>query len=628
MKKRIFGLELKLIVIFLAIIVFPMIFVGIFSYSNAKKTFENTRIQELESITDLKVHKIISFFKERKNNIILVQKNPLIKSSFNDLNNNRNNINARKEIDTYIKVLQNVYAYANIMLINTSGKIVYSCNSDNYWPSYAISELPELKKAFIEGKKKISLSDIFVNKFENNLFGMFISGPIYDSVGKLLGTVVFEIDMQPVYDFIQDITGLGQTGETIIVKKAGKSAIYINPLRHEINAAFKEKAILTEKNSLPMIEAVNGKNGSGIAVDYRDEPVIAVWQYIPDVNWGIITKIDMDEAFELIFNLRNLIFFLEFINILLGSLVILSITRSVFKPIAALHKGAQIIEKGNLDYKIGIDINDEIGEISQAFEQMSNKLKSITISRDELKKEIEKRKQIEEKLKKTNTDLEQFTYMISHDLKEPLRNVGSYARLLEESYKGQLDKEADQFITFILHGVNRMNTLINDLLGYSRLSSKSSKFNLIDFENILEQTVDNLKTIINENNATINHSYLPVLAVDESQILMLVQNLISNAIKFRSQEPPVINIKAQQKDDYYLFSVEDNGIGINNKESERIFLIFQRLHTNTYPGTGIGLSVCKKIVEYHGGKIWVESEKDKGATFYFTIPSGLEQNNG
>ena len=224
-------------------------------------------------------------------------------------------------------------------------------------------------------------------------------------------------------------------------------------------------------------------------------------------------------------------------------------------------------------------------------------------------------------LERSNEELQQFAYVASHDLQEPLRMITSYLTLLENRYKDKLDDDADEFIEFAVDGAKRMKQLIKDLLQFSRVGTHGKSFQKTNCEAVLKKTLSNLEVAIIENQAEIIYDSLPMIKADDFQLLQLFQNLISNAIKFRSEKPPQIHIGAISKNGEWEFSIKDNGIGIEKEYEKRIFVIFQRLHTNNkYPGTGIGLALCKKIVERHGGHIWFESKLGEGSTFYFTIP--------
>lgn len=230
-------------------------------------------------------------------------------------------------------------------------------------------------------------------------------------------------------------------------------------------------------------------------------------------------------------------------------------------------------------------------------------------------------KRVQEELKRSNESLEQFAYVASHDLQEPLRVMFSYSQLLEKRYRGQLDTDAHDFIGFIVEAANRMQKMIIDLLNYSRVGRIEKAVSNVNFNETLHKVIYGLASVLDADKARITHDELPVIAVSETRLMQLFQNLISNALKFRSKKTPEIHIGAVKKGDEWVFSVKDNGIGIEPQYHERVFQIFQRLHSKEeYSGTGIGLSICRKIVLNWGGRIWVDSELGKGSTFYFTIP--------
>jgi len=261
--------------------------------------------------------------------------------------------------------------------------------------------------------------------------------------------------------------------------------------------------------------------------------------------------------------------------------------------------------------------------IGKVFKDSENRLKAITISRDisERKKNIQKLENVVRELKRSNEELEQFAYVASHDLQEPLRMVVSFTQLLQNRYQDKLDDDANEFITYAVDGATRMQNLINDLLMFSRVGTRGKPLKTTDMNVVLEAVISIFRLAIEETNTTFTCDPLPVIIADQSQMIQLLQNLISNAIKFRSEEPLHIQVSGEVRTNEWVFSVSDNGIGIDPKYFRRIFVIFHRLHRKgDYSGTGIGLAVCKKIIQRHEGKIWVESEIGKGSTFYFSIP--------
>jgi PAS domain S-box-containing protein len=290
-------------------------------------------------------------------------------------------------------------------------------------------------------------------------------------------------------------------------------------------------------------------------------------------------------------------------------------------------KNADILREqkqvNNQEIKINTKTNEErIVLLSSNLLKMSQGDMIVTSMQDrtEQRKVEQKLHDTLNELERSNKELEQFAYITSHDLQELLRMLANFSKLLSNSYKGKLDSRADEYLHFIVDGARRMQNLISDLLTYARVTARPAPFAQTDLNIILDEVQRDLQLIISESGTQISYSSLPVINADPVQIKQLFQNLIQNAIKFRGESEPRIKITYELKDNKWLFSVSDNGIGIKPQFFERIFVIFQRLHEKEkYPGTGIGLTICRKIIERHGGNIWVESEEGKGSTFYFSI---------
>jgi PAS domain S-box-containing protein len=264
-------------------------------------------------------------------------------------------------------------------------------------------------------------------------------------------------------------------------------------------------------------------------------------------------------------------------------------------------------------------VEERTAQLSQANAQLECDIAKRTLTEQELARKAHE-------LARSNADLEQFAYVASHDLQEPLRMVASYTQLLARRYKGKLDADADEFIGFAVGGANRMQQLILDLLTYSRLTTARKPLESTDSRAACEAALMNLRQSVEHSGAIVTVGNLPRVLGDPTQLSQLFQNLIGNSIKYCNQHKPQIEISSHAESEYWVFSVEDNGIGIEAQYFERIFQMFQRLHTRqNYSGTGIGLAICRKIVERHGGKIWVESQVGRGSKFIFTIPKGQNE---
>jgi signal transduction histidine kinase len=295
-----------------------------------------------------------------------------------------------------------------------------------------------------------------------------------------------------------------------------------------------------------------------------------------------------------------------------------------------LKQRQEVAARGQLTFSAGIVLNlVSFYLVYRAIQQEMRERKQAEVLLKQLNEQLEARvqertvqlKEANAHLLYSNRELEQFAYVASHDLQEPLRAVNSYAQLLARKYQGNLDAKADKYLGYIMEGATRMQQLIDDLLEFSRVGTRGKELKPTACEVVLERVLENLQVAIAQSQAQVTHDPLPIVMGDEIQLIQLLQNLISNAIKFRREELPQVHISAVQRENDWIVSIRDKGIGMESEYFDRIFTIFQRLHSRAeYPGTGIGLAVCKKIVERHGGSIWVESELGVGTTFFFTLP--------
>ncbi|MCE7985309.1 MAG: HAMP domain-containing protein [Caldilinea sp. CFX5] len=429
--------------------------------------------------------------------------------------------------------------------------------------------------------------------------------------------VAARVNLATLWDLMDELR-FGESGLTYIVDRQGK--LIAHPNRYLASAS------MTWPTRPPWFSLLNPREiWYGAYVGAEQRSVLGAVVLVPGIDWLVVTELTTAEAYA---NSRRAALILGGTMIAFMILMLWAgaewLEGLILLPVERLRDGAIRIGQGDLTHRIEFVRQDEIGQVAVAFNQMAAELATLY---DDLEQKImERTTQLEEQaaeLARSNAELAQFAYVASHDLQEPLRMVTNYLELLERHYDKALDQEAREFIAVAVDGATRMQQLIRDLLTYSRLGTRQDVRRPVALQRILAQVLDNLQMAIQESGAVITADPLPTLTVDPTQMGQLLQNLLTNAIKFRRTQPPVIHISSRhdrQRHEWH-FAVADNGIGIDAEAFDRIFLIFQRLHTRReYSGTGIGLAICKKIVDRHGGRLWVESVVGQGSTFHFTIP--------
>jgi signal transduction histidine kinase len=498
---------------------------------------------------------------------------------------------------------------------------------------------------FLQGRKQTYVDQ---PKYELSVGApvMHISTPVMDQTGNAIAVLVGHVDIDELTEIMAEQERLTESMETYLVNQ---SNLLITESRFEGQAAFRKSIFTSGVNA-----CLQGENGQGVYADYRGIEVVGVYRWLPGWGMCILTEQDQEEAFATVASVRTTIWGVGLGILVVGGLVGFLSARGITKPLNELKRGVRAFGEGDLETRINLDAQDEIGALASAFNEMAANLRDKTkenerlfeelqgwseeleekvqVRTTELQREIEERKRAElqleetlQELERSNEELQRFAYVASHDLQEPLRMVTSYLQLLVRRYGDRLDGDAQEFIDYAVDGAARMKQLINDLLAYSRVKTHGKEFQTTDAEEIVEDVLSNLSVLVEETDAVIGYDSLPQVRADPSQLRQLFQNLIGNAIKFHGQEDPEVRISAQRENGAWLFSVADNGIGMDEKFQDRVFVIFQRLHTDDeYPGTGVGLAVSKRIVERHGGEIWFESQPGEGTTFYFTIPDEPE----
>lgn len=498
--------------------------------------------------------------------------------------------------------------FTEVCIIDLEGKVIGSSNLDNIDEQLGNQAFFRERERFEE---QIDDEDGHAVSFgiQDGQLEVVLSAPFKSQDGPVHGLIV----IRTTGDNLAAATiGDDEPVQTLLVKKeADGSVIVLTP--PEVAGP-----LAGAREDSPLVMAANNQVGffEHARDEFRNVPVLAVTSHFGDEGFGLgfVAKIDRAVAFRGLHKIRTYSLALLGIALVAMELAFWAIGKGILKPIQRLAETATEISGGDLSRRVEVDSSDEIGELGRDFNQMTERLVEANSG---LERKVEERTA---ELEQSNADLAQFAYVASHDLKEPLRMVTSYVQLLDRRLSKDLDEESREFMGFAVDGAKRMRGLIDDLLAYSRVGTKRKPFESVSAKKVVDAALMNLKIAIDESEAQVEVGEMPDLVADPSQLTQLFQNLIANAIKFRGDKKPRVSVKAEREGDMWNFEVRDNGIGIDKEYLDQIFLIFQRLHNRSeYEGTGIGLAVCKKIVERHGGKIRVESEPGEGSTFLFGI---------
>ncbi len=455
-------------------------------------------------------------------------------------------------------------------------------------------------------------------------YEMLVISPVLGLSNNVIGFIAIEVDMEPIYTFIQDITGMGDTGETLIGKKIGNDVVFLNKLRFDPGAVLKRKVVIGSTEAIPIQNAAQNKPGSGISIDYRGKEIIAAWRYIPLLQWGIVAKQDVSEAFAAEKLLQNVIIFTLLIVLLVVAVLVFLVSYSFTRPIDALQRGVEVISQGNLNHRVGIERNDEIGKLSQGFDKMTKALQETMASRDELNREIIERKNVEDELRKTNQLKSEFVANVAHEFRTPLTIIKETVEVILDNVAGDISAEQRTLLERGDRSINRLNRLVTDVLDISRIEADSMKLSvikielklfikdiLVDYKQHAEHKNINLMTNIPDD--------LGIIWADKDMLSQLVINLFNNAIKY-TPEKGSITFSLSGNDKKIRLEVMDTGIGIPKNKIEKVFEKFERIHSDIKEGAGLGLNIAKKIVDLHHGKIWVESVEKRGSKFVVELP--------
>ncbi len=492
-------------------------------------------------------------------------------------------------------------------------------------------QLTEQKEKNLFSQTKLGreyISSVYIDEITNEPM-IIMAVPIMNVFGDFKGVLLSEVNLKFMWDLVGGIK-VGNTGRAYVVDKHGNLIAF-----GDISRVLKGENLthLEEVEEFVEGDALIHKDSADISEGIQGTLVVANHAHLVVPDWAVVVELPVWEAYKPVLASLKLTIWTMLLSFALALVAGVYLAKRITKPVIDLRDAAGRIGQGKMDTRIEVKSRDEIGQLAASFNQMIEDLNRTTVSRDALMEEVAERKQAEKSLKKAVEELEQankelkdFVYIASHDLREPLRKIASFGRLLENSLIDKIMGDDLENLQFMIDGATRMTQMVEGLLSYSRISTKGQEFETVDLNEVISDLKNiELGVLLEDSNAILDiPEDLPHVKADPVQMRELFQNLIANGIKYQAKDNvPHITVRTRAVSDSVVrIEVEDNGIGIKQENLQLLFTMFKRLHSRSeYDGTGIGLAVCKKIVEHHGGQIGVESKFGGGSTFWFTLPA-------
>ncbi len=605
------SIKYKLIVFTLCISLIPISAITAIYYLNAKSTAEKQILQKLTAVAESKKMHIVSFIEAKKGRVIDFSSDGFIRDSLESIYQRGYQgyagINLKGHLDSNKKPLDpHIMAIA---IADMDGKIVASTNDAMIGKDVSKQEI------FIKSIGK-NYGEAYVGQSYDapylNASCIFIAAPLTYRYGvETIGIIINAYDLASLSEITTNRIGMGETGEVLLGKKMENEIVFLTSLRYVSDEPLSMFVPVDTDEAKPMKLALEGANGTLIAPDYRSVDVLAAYQYIPETDWGLVVKMDKEEAFASLDMVR-------FVALGVGGVcaavavcggIIFSV--SVARPIGRLKDATDRFAKGDLDSRANIANKDEIGDLAGSFNNMAHKLKN----------EIAEHKRAENELSAANKELEAFCYSVSHDLRAPLRGIDGFSRALVEDFADRLDSEGKGYLHRIRIACQRMGQLIDDLLNLSRITRGNMRREGVDMSAMAQEIAADLQKRRPERRVEFSITEGLKANVDTQLMQLALLNLLDNAWKFTEKHPHAkIEFGVTQNGKGPVYFVRDDGAGFDMKYVDKIFGAFQRLHDiNEFEGTGIGLATVQRIIHRHGGRIWAEGAVEQGATFYFAL---------
>lgn len=649
-------LAARLTVLLVAVAVVPMALVAYASYRGASDAIADLELKEVGQEAAIESSIILTYMRDFSSDLLTLGDSPALRVVIRAVDNggvdpqtNESYEVALEELTgSFVGLVRNKLYYQRIAYLNEKEDEIARVDYRDGWIGVLSGTDRPRNRAdaeyFVE-ERMLDSRQVFVSEPALNRVGgkieepfvpvVHLSTPINDDERRFRGAVVTTVSAS---SFLSELTI--DRGQIFLVAQNGDYMLHSDPSRtfsSEFETDFHAEddfaGLLIGLEALDSTSLTVLDENRGEAVGFRK---VHFDPLRPERHWLLIRTLPVSDALASIQDLEKLILVVGIGLAVAVSILAVWIARRTTRPLIELTRTAQAIRRGDIselsvairesrledfevrnflhDQRVEIASSDEVGQLGAAFSAMIEAVRTALLELLEVQRKTAD-------LERSNRDLEEFAYVASHDLQEPLRMVASYTQLLGKRYEGKLDRDADDFIGFATDGAKRMQLLINDLLAFSRAGSRGKPLEPTDLNDVLRQSTSNLVTAIEESSAEVTSDDLPTVYGDAGQLTQVFQTLLSNSIKFSEDVTPEIHVGAERQNGHWKISVRDNAIGIEPQYQDKIFQIFQRLHTKSeYGGTGIGLAICKKIIERHGGSIWLESGQPQGSKISFSFP--------
>ncbi|MFN2354079.1 MAG: ATP-binding protein [Desulfopila sp.] len=615
---------------FLFVALFAVSITGFLIYSNGKDNLNRQALSFLHTLNSQKAELFAQWLKNASTNLELLAGMPVLRERLPEIlstNDSWEQTSDDQVLNTLVaKHLRPVLAqqvFTELFLLSVpEGRLLASTDASQ------VGKIMGRRPFFIEGRKHTHVESVFFSMSLQRPT-MVISTPIKSLAETVPAVLVGRLDLHKLSAIITQQRSHWDTEDTYLVNK--QNFFITDPLYGD--DYMLRRTIYTEGVN----RALAGGRGTSRYLDYGGREVLGDYLVLDQYSLVQLTEIDYNEYVRPINKMKRRVLLVALLIVFVAAVLGWGVAELVLRPLTEYVKKIEKIDADNLEYHHEETTPYEINTVSRAFAELLARLEKTLVSRDRLRDEVTRRRVAEkelqqsmEQLEHSNRELEQFAYVASHDLQEPLIMVASFNQLLADRYGGRLDEKADTYIHYSIDGTRRMQKLIQDLLSFSRVTTAGRELVRVDTQEVLDEARANLLAVLLQSSAVVTSTEMPEVLGDRTQLVQLFQNLLSNGLKFcRKDVTPAIGISAVRDETQWRFSVADNGIGIPTGNEQKIFTIFKRLHTREeYDGTGIGLALARRIVERHNGEIWFESREQIGTTFHFTLQAvneGLAQ---